>query len=81
MGSFTKPPRAEERDSAQDLAQALARTLAQAMAERIGAAKSHAEALRELRSAFPDSPLTVRVAALAMMRKLAGTPNLSHIPR
>ena len=51
------------------------------MAERIGAASSHAEALRALRSAFPDSQLTVRVAALAMMRKRAGAPNVSHIPR
>jgi hypothetical protein len=73
MGSFTEPTRAEDQDSAQ--------ALAQAMAERIGAAKSHAEALRELRSAFPESPLALRVAALAMMRKRAAGPNLPHIPR
>jgi len=74
MGSFTEPTRAEDQDSAQ--------ALAQAMAERIGAAKSHAEALRELRSAFPESPLALRVAALAMMmRKRAAGPNPPHIPR
>jgi hypothetical protein len=53
---------------------------AQSMVERIirrGPA-SHAEALKELRAAFPDSPLTVRVAALAiLMRRGAG----DHIPR
>jgi hypothetical protein len=39
---------------------------------------SHAEALKELRAAFPDSPLTMRVAALAiLMRRGAG----DHIPR
>ena len=30
---------------------------------------SSREALRELRAAFPDSPLTVRVAALDLMRR------------
>jgi hypothetical protein len=41
--------------------------LAQAMAEHLRAARpgSGAEALRTLRSAFPDSPLTLRVSALA----------------
>jgi hypothetical protein len=73
MGSFIKPPRAEDQDSSE--------TLAQAMAERVGAAKSHAEALRALRLAFPDSPLTLRVAALAMMRKRPDAPKASHIPR
>ena len=39
---------------------------------------SHAEALKKLRAAFPDSPLTVRVAALAiLMRRGAG----DHVPR
>ena len=39
---------------------------------------SHAEALKKLRTAFPDSPLTVRVAALAiLMRRGAG----DHVPR
>ncbi len=30
---------------------------------------SHAEALKTLRAAFPDSPLTVRVAALAILMR------------
>jgi hypothetical protein len=53
---------------------------AQRMVERIirRGPTSHAEALKELRAAFPDSPLTVRVAALAiLMRRGAG----DHIPR
>jgi hypothetical protein len=39
------------------------------MAERIIASgsKSGAEALKELRTAFPDSPLSLRVAALAAL--------------
>ena len=42
---------------------------AEAMAERIIASgsKSGAEALKELRTAFPDSPLSLRVAALAAL--------------
>jgi hypothetical protein len=44
--------------------------LARTMAERIMGTRSHAEALRTLRSAFPDSPLTARVAALAMRERL-----------
>ena len=44
--------------------------LAQAMAERIMGTSSHAEALRTLRTAFPDSPLTARVAALALLERL-----------
>jgi hypothetical protein len=52
--------------------------LARAMAERIADTTSHAEALKALRSAFPESPLTLRVAALAMVpRRDAG----DHIPR
>ncbi len=50
------------------------------MVERIirSGTTSHAEALKKLRAAFPDSPLTVRVAALAiLMRWGAG----DHIPR
>ncbi len=50
------------------------------MVERIirSGPTSHAEALKKLRAAFPDSPLTVRVAALAiLMRRGAG----DHIPR
>ena len=53
---------------------------AQSMVERIirRGLTSHAEALKELRAAFPDSPLTVRVAALAiLMRRGAG----DHVPR
>ena len=39
---------------------------------------SHAEALKKLRAAFPDSPLTVRVAALAILvRRGAG----AHVPQ
>jgi hypothetical protein len=39
---------------------------------------THAEALKTLRAAFPDSPLTVRVAALAiLMRRGAG----DHVAR
>ena len=50
------------------------------MADRIMGTTSHAEALRTLRSAFPDSSLAVRVAALAALtrRAPADTP---HIPR
>jgi hypothetical protein len=70
MGSFIDPRRTEEQD------------LARAMAERIRAASSHAEALRELRAAFPDSPLTLRVAALAMLaRRTNDEAARRHIPR
>jgi len=43
--------------------------LARAMAEHLQAARpgSGAEALRALRSAFPESPLTARVTALASL--------------
>ena len=44
--------------------------LAQTMAERIMGTRSHAEALKTLRTAFPESPLTARVAALAMLKRL-----------
>jgi hypothetical protein len=43
--------------------------LAETMVERIVGTKSHAEALRTLRTAFPESPLTARVAALAMLER------------
>ena len=49
---------------------------AEAMVERIiaGGPKSGAEALKELRAAFPDSPLSLRVAALtAFARQLDGS--------
>lgn len=34
--------------------------------------KSGAEALRQLRAAFPDSPLALRVAALGMLMRRSG---------
>ena len=45
--------------------------VAEAMVERIiaGQPKSGAEALKELRAAFPDSPLALRVAALAALSR------------
>jgi len=52
--------------------------LAQTMVERIVGTTSHAEALRTLRSAFPESPLTARVAALALLKR---TNSADHIPR
>ena len=54
--------------------------LASTMLERITATTSHADALRELRAAFPESPLAVRVAALELLlRRSAG--EAPHIPR
>jgi hypothetical protein len=50
------------------------------MAERIMGAITHAEALRRLREAFPESPLTVRVAALEMLMR-RGADAEAHIPR
>ena len=64
MGSATEPT--------------MGKDLARTMAERIAGASSHAEALSALRSAFPESPLTVRVAALAMLARRG--PG-DHIPR
>jgi hypothetical protein len=70
MGSFIDLRRIDEQD------------LARAMAERIRVGSSYAEALRELRAAFPDSPLAVRVAALAMLARHTTTdPSRLHIPR
>ncbi len=45
--------------------------LARSMAEHLRAARpgSGAEALRALRSAFPNSPLTLRVTALAALMR------------
>ena len=43
-------------------------------------ATTHAEALRELRTAFPESSLALRVAALAMLNR-RGADDSSHIPR
>ena len=54
--------------------------LAQTMVERIMGTTSHAEALRTLRSAFPESLLSERVAALAMLTR-RGTNDRPHIPR
>jgi hypothetical protein len=69
MGSSAEPGRVED--------------LAQTMVERITGTTSHAEALRQLRAAFPESPLTLRVAALAMLtrKSAAGGPNPPHMPR
>jgi hypothetical protein len=66
MGSATEPTPGKD--------------LAQAMAERIIGATSHAEALRTLRSAFPESSLTVRVAALARLTHKDAKFS-AHIPR
>ena len=45
--------------------------LAQTMAERIMGTTSHAEALRTLRTAFPESSLAQRVAVLATLTRRA----------
>jgi hypothetical protein len=50
------------------------------MAERITGAASDADALKALRKAYPETPLAVRVAALALLaRRSAG--DQPHIPR
>jgi hypothetical protein len=56
------------------------RGLAETMVERIAGTASHAEALRTLRAAFPETPLAARVAALELLahRNPAKPP---HIPR
>lgn len=54
--------------------------LAQTMAERIMGTTSHAEALRMLRTAFPESSLAQRVAVLATLTRRAAV-GLPHIPR
>jgi hypothetical protein len=56
-----------EANHGEDLAQA--KDLAQTMAERIMGTRSHAEALRTLRTSFPESSLTARVAALAILKR------------
>jgi hypothetical protein len=63
-----------------DLARIMAERI---MAEQILRTRSHAEALRTLRSAFPDSPLTARVAALAMLERIDAfaAANRHHIPK
>jgi hypothetical protein len=52
------------------------------MVEWIGrqAPGSGTEALRQLRAAFPDSPLTLRVAALNLLIRHQGG-DISYIPR
>jgi len=52
--------------------------LAETMVERIMRTTSHAEALKELRAAFPQSPLTERVAALELLINRGAR---DHIPR
>jgi len=69
------PPMAPD-SMAPDSAPPQASALAQ-MVQQISEAgpKSGAEALRELRRVFPDSPLTLRVAALnLLMRQQNGQP-------
>lgn len=66
MGSAAEPPRGHD--------------LAATMVERITGTMSYADALKELRSAFPDSPLAVRVAALATLRR-RGAARPPHMPR
>jgi hypothetical protein len=54
--------------------------LAEVMVERIAGTASHAEALRTLRTAFPETPLAARVAALELLaNRKPGKP--PHIPR
>jgi hypothetical protein len=63
LGDVTLVPQQISGHSEADLASAMADALAQAEPQ------SGSEALRLLRAMFPDSPLTVRVAALgALMR-------------
>jgi hypothetical protein len=54
--------------------------LARTMAARVPATTSHAEALRVLRAAFPESSLAARVAALALLAR-SGVGGPPHIPR
>jgi hypothetical protein len=66
MGSVIEPNRSHD--------------LASTMAERITGMASDADALKALRKAYPESPLAVRVAALALLaRQHAG--DQPHIPR
>jgi hypothetical protein len=59
-----------------------ARGSAEPFAERIIAAgpKSGAEALKELRMAFPDSPLSLRVAALAVAARQLDDSGAASFP-
>ena len=53
--------------------------LAETMVERIAGTASHAEALRTLRVAFPETSLAARVAALELAHRKPAKP--PHIPR
>jgi hypothetical protein len=66
MGSAAEPDRSSD--------------LASTMLERIAATTSHSDALKKLRTAFPDSPLAARVAALELLRR-RGAGEAPHIPR
>jgi hypothetical protein len=66
MGSVTEPNRNHD--------------LASTMAERITGAGSDADALKALRKAYPETPLAVRVAALALLARRSGGDQ-PHIPR
>jgi hypothetical protein len=46
--------------------------LVKVMVERIAGTASHAEALRTLRAAFPETPLAARVAALELLKTFDG---------
>jgi hypothetical protein len=56
---------------------------AEAMVKRIIASepKSGAEALKALRAAFPDSPLSLRVAALAVVARQLNGSGAARFPR
>jgi hypothetical protein len=66
MGSAAEPLRGDD--------------LASTMIERIAPTTSHSDAWRELRTAFPNSPLAVRVAALELLRRRTAGEAV-HIPR
>ena len=76
FGSITLAPKAMTGCTESELA----RAMAEAVSEN---AESPAHALAELRSIFPDMPLSLRIAALAMLTRkgVAGGPNPSHMPR
>jgi hypothetical protein len=62
LGSVTLAPTMMTGRSEAELARAMAESLFEN-------ATSTSEALRELRQAFPDSPLAMRVGALAALRR------------
>ena len=61
LGSITLAPKAMTGCSESDLARA--------MAEAVTDGESPARALAELRSIFPDMPLSLRIAALDMLMR------------